>query len=86
MPPLPTLRGERGTAVLSEVTKTGKEKAVTGFVTFAQPQPDANYTATFVSTDTLCNGQMATEKTTTGFRAVCGGNFTSATIDWMVVR
>ncbi len=68
------------------MTKTGKEKAVAGFVTFAQPQPDTNYTATFVSTDVLCRGQMVTDKTTTGFRAVCGGNFDSATIDWMVVR
>ncbi len=42
--------------------------------------------ATFVSTDVLCSGQMVTEKTTTGFRAVCGGNFASATIDWVVVR
>jgi hypothetical protein len=45
-----------------------------------------NYTAVFVSTDALCRGQMVTDKAMTGFRAVCGGNFASATIDWIVIR
>ena len=54
--------------------------------TFAETQPDTNYTAVFVSTDSLCRGQMITDKTTSGFRAVCGGNFANVTIDWAVVR
>ncbi len=29
---------------------------------------------------------MVTDKTTTGFRAICGGGFASATIDWVVIR
>ncbi len=85
-PGLPTLQGERGTAVLTEVIKIDKEKAVSGFVTFTIPQPDTNYTATIVSTDVLCRGQMVTDKTTVGFRAICGGNFRDVTIDWVVVR
>ena len=80
------LHGERGTAALTEVNKTGKEKAVAGFVTFAQPQPDSNYTVVFVGTDTACESELVTEKATTGFRAVCGGNLTNATIDWVVIR
>ena len=86
VPPLPTLRGERGSAVLTEVIRLGREKAISGFVTFAIPQPDTSYTAMFVSTDVLCRGQVVTEKTTTGFRAVCGGNFTSVTVDWAAIR
>ena len=82
----PTLHGERGSAVLTEAIRTGREKAVSGLVTFAEPQPDTNYTVVFVSTDTLCVGQMVTQKTATGFRAVCGGNFASAAIDWVVIR
>ncbi len=72
--------------MLTEAIGTGREKAVSGLVTFAEPQPDTNYTAVFVSTDTLCRGQMITDKTTSGFRAVCGGNFANVTIDWLVVR
>ncbi len=85
--PSPTLTGERGSAVLTEVIKTDKENAITGFVTFSQLQPDTDYTVVFVSTDVLCRGQMVTDKTTGGFRAICGGgNFKSVTIDWLVIR
>ncbi len=80
------LHGERGTAVLTEPVKIDKEKAISGLVTFTIPQPDTNYTATFVSTDVLCRGQMVTDKTTAGFRAICGGNFRDVTIDWVVIR
>lgn len=87
--PSPTLTGERGTAVLTNLFRTdggGGSKARSGVVTFANPQPDTDYTVTFVGTDVLCGGQMVTEKTITGFRAVCGGNFPRATIDWAVIR
>ncbi len=86
MPGPPILHGERETAVLTESVKIDKEKAISGFVTFAEPQLDTSYTATFVSTDVLCRGQMVTDKTTVGFRAICGGNFRNATIDWAVIR
>lgn len=85
-PSRPILHGERGTAVLTEAIRTGRDKAVSGLVIFAEPQPDTNYTAVFVSTDTQCRGQMITDKTTSGFRAVCGGNFANVTIDWVVIR
>ncbi len=85
-PPSPTLTGERGSAVLTEPVGSGRDRGVGGVVTFANEQPDTDYTATFVSTDVLCRGQMVTDKTTTGFSAVCRGGFASATIDWMVVR
>ncbi len=84
--PSPTLTGERGTAVLTEPVGSGRDKGVSGVVTFANEQPDTDYTVTFVSTDVLCRGQMVTDKTTTGFRAICGGRFASATIDWVVIR
>ena len=60
--------------------------AIFGFVTFAEPQLDTDYTATFVSTDVLCRRQLVTDLTKVGFRAVCGGNFRSVSIDWAVVR
>lgn len=82
----PTLTGERGTVVLTEPFGSGRDKGVSGVATFANEQPDTDYTATFVSTDVLCRGQMVTDKSTTGFRAVCRGGFASATIDWVVIR
>ncbi len=84
--PSPTLTVERGTAVLTEPVGSGQDRGVSGVVTFANEQPDTGYTVTFVSTDVLCRGQMVTDKTTTGFRAVCRGRFGSTTIDWMVIR
>lgn len=82
-PPLPVLQGERGTAVLGErVARRG----VSGVVEFAVSQADTDYTATFVGTDRACQGHMVTDKTTSGFRAVCLGTALPATIDWLVVR